>query len=82
MFGFKRFNTVIMDGTSSWECKEIAGIIGMVTGRRFRRVRIKPFPGNPSMKVISVLTSAERYRQIKNCIEESHPGLCSYDVKL
>lgn len=82
MLGWKKFNTVIMDGSSRFVNKEIAGIIGMVTRRRFRRVRIKSFPGRPEMKVISIITNAETYRIIKNTIEAQYPGVCSYDVRM
>lgn len=83
MFGLKVFNTVIMDGSSRFECREIAGIIDMVTCRRIGKSKAKPLDkDHPTMKVIKRFTTAERYRQAKLIIEQTYPGNCTYDAVL
>ena len=83
MLGFKVFNTVVMDGSSKFECREIAGIIDMVTNRRFGKSKARSLDkDHPTMKVIKRFTTAERYRQAKLIIEKTYPGNCVYDARL
>lgn len=83
MLGYKRFNTVIMDGSSNFVNKEIAGIMDMVTGKRIGRTKVKSMDKNhPTMKRFTRFTSVQRYHDARRIIERTYPGLCVFDAKL
>ena len=43
MFGYKKYVTVIMDGSSKFVNQEIAGMIDMMTNRRIGRSKCHAF---------------------------------------
>lgn len=81
MFGYKKYVTVIMDGTDRRIVREIIGIINMMCNRRLGKMKCRKLDANhATMKVIDVYTSAEMYRQTRRLIEKAYPGLCIFDV--
>lgn len=83
MFGWRIYNTVIMDGSSKFVNREITGIVDMMTRRLFGRSICRKFDRQyVTMRVIRRFTNAERYRQTKNMIEEFYPGICAFDVTI
>lgn len=83
MFGYKKYVTVIMDGSDRYVVREILGIVNMVTKRRFGKMRCRKLDSNhPTMKIIKTWTNAETYRQMRRTIELQYPGLCAFDVTI
>ena len=83
MFGYKKYNTVIMDGSSKFVNMEITGMIDMKTRRRIGRSKCHKLDKNhPTMMVISRYTNPMRYWEAKRLIEEFYPGVCAFDVTI
>lgn len=83
MFGYERYVTVIMDGSSNFANREIAGIIDMATRRRIGKSKCRTLDRkHPTMKVITRFTSARRYWEAKRLIEKDYPGVCTFYAKV
>lgn len=83
MFGYRVYNTVIMDGSSKFVNREIRGLLDMTTRRIFGKSRFRKLDqDHPTMVVMERYTTAEKYRQARRTIEEFYPGVCSFDVTI
>lgn len=83
MLGYRKFNIVIMDGSSKWVNREIAGIVDMATDRKIGKTRPRPLDqSHPTMKVISRITTYDKFREACKIIENTYPGLCVFKVAL
>ena len=83
MFGYKKYVTVIMDGSSKFVNQEIAGMIDMMTNRRIGKSKCRAFDkSHPTMKVIKRYTNPIRYWEAKRLIEQFYPGVCTFDVNM
>lgn len=83
MFGYRIYNTVIMDGSSKFVNGEIRGMIDMTTRRLIGKSRCRKLDkSHPTMIVIRRFTNAEKYRQARRRIENFYPGVCNFDVTI
>ena len=79
MLGYKRYTTIIMDGSNEKTVNEIIGIIDMITRRRIGKSKCRNLDSDhPTMKVIRTFASANTYQSIKRVIEKTYPGLCVF----
>ena len=83
MFGYKVYNTVVMDGSSKFVNREIAGMIDMTTRRRFGRSKCRRLNrSHPTIIVIRRFTSSVNYWKARKLIESFYPGVCNFDVPM
>lgn len=81
MFGYRKYVTVIMDGSSRFVNREITGMVDMKTRRLFGRSKCRKLDKNhPTMMVIKRYTTPFRYWEAKRLIEQFYPGVCAFDV--
>ena len=83
MFGYRMYNTVIMDGSSKFVNGEIRGLLDMTTNRVIGKTRCRKLDkDHPTMYVLRRFTNAEKYRQARRRIENFYPGVCNFDVTI
>lgn len=83
MLGYKRYNTVIMDGSSKFVNQEIVGMIDMITRKRIGKSKCRPLGKDyPTMMVVKRFTSATKYWETRRAIEKNYPGVCTFDAVL
>ena len=83
MFGYKKFTTVIMDGSNDDVNGEVMGIMDMMTQRKIGRTKCRRLDKkHPTMKKFKRLTTARRYWEARRLIEKNYPGLCTFYAKV
>lgn len=79
----KKFTTVVMDGSNEETVRIIRESMNIVTEERYGEATCRSSDnGNPTIKVIDVITTKKIYNKIQRMIENAYPGLCVFDVPM
>lgn len=76
----KKRTLVIMDGSNGMRVERITELVDQLAKELFVKSTCEQLDKrHPTMLVISVVMTDERYEKLKELLETRYPGLCVYD---